>query len=68
MQEIQQIIYSSHKHFTFCWVPSHINTPGNALADQTTKEAINNVVAERAVPKLDYKRYDCKEASLGNVE
>ena len=50
MKEILRITYNAHKYFSFCWVLSHTNVPGNELADEAAEDTINNVVAGRTIP------------------
>ena len=57
-QEIQDAIRSEGKHFSLCWVPSHIGVEGNERADQLARAAtLNEMIDQWQIPRGDLKAY-----------
>ena len=57
---IQQILkkyyyLSTSKEIVFCWLPSHVNIHGNALADLEAKSALSLVMTNFKIPHSDFK-------------
>ena len=54
---IQDLLNSSQKSFTLCWVPSHIGVPGNEKADDLAKLATLSAVEVPSFPRYDLKAF-----------
>ena len=55
---IQDLIVSSDKSFTLCWVPSHVGIDGNSRADDLARRSISTLpVTPVSLPRSDFKLY-----------
>jgi ribonuclease HI len=43
-------LHSRHKNVTFCWVPAHVNIPGNTQADTLAKQAHSSPFPPPSLP------------------
>ena len=46
---------SAFKEIVFCWLPSHINIPGNELADLEAISALSLSITNLKIPHCDFK-------------
>ncbi len=50
-------VYSFGLNHPFCWIPSHVGTNGNDLADHAGKDASNDDPSSLPVPYTDRRRH-----------
>jgi len=44
----------SGKRIVICWIPSHVNIPGNEKADSATKSALTLPITKMKIPAIEY--------------
>lgn len=58
VQAIRQRLLVSHKHYTFCWCPSHVGIRFNTIADSFARFfADHGIVSRSMLPRHDLKSY-----------